>query len=523
MSLSRRTIPYVSVEGSRDEPFDEGLQLASLYILADSIRGTSPLSATALLYYPIQIRRWDGGAVLIDMLGLNQTNFKLRRIPDVGGFGKELESASEDPDAFRKALKRRSSHFSEFSDQQTIAIKGLLTKPRKTEEVQDLLERSVELDQRKGSLVFRPVMKGGEVTAIFNALDTLRGKIQNDVENLEAARQGLRDALGIVEKVLNEEVQNIKDSSAKTEDRLGRDLRKKRDRVKKRIDREIGKIREAYRKQAQPLRDERTKRKRRVTRLEKRIDRLRFTGAPGEVKAQRAALDEMKAKYREMDSAVKALEAKRDGEIKKARDKSKTELKAAEDKIREAQKRAKAQIQKKLDMSSLIEAEAREITRQIDAMIRKKRNDLRSVSRVKLDLDAEETELYIPFYVFQYGEKRFDFHPPALVAGSRGFLSRFRRMLAESLESKVRMLISPQGLFAERYIAKAVKTLGGNTAHGSMYRKEAEGLNLFRRRGAMDMMMTGLVKMRREGWISDGEYIMLQEGLVDRLGTDSQG
>jgi hypothetical protein len=29
--------------------------------------------------------------------------------------------------------------------------------------------------------------------------------------------------------------------------------------------------------------------------------------------------------------------------------------------------------------------------------------------------------------------------------------------------------------------------------------------------------------MRREGWISDGEYIRLQEGLVDRLGTVSQG
>jgi hypothetical protein len=523
LSLSRRTIPYASVDGSRNEPFDEGLQLASLYILADSIRGTAPLSATAFLYYPIQIRRWDGGAVLIDMLGLNQTSFKLRRIPDVEGFGRELESASEEPVAFRKALKRRASHFSEFSDQQTIAIKGLLTKPRKIEEVQSLLERSVELDQRTGSLVFRPVMKGGEVTAIFDALNTLRGKIQNDVESLEAARQGLHDVLGIVDKVLNEEVQNIKDSSAKTEDRLSRDLRKKRDRVKKILDREIEKLREAYRKQAQPLRDERTKRKRRVTRLEKRIDRLRFTGAPGEVKAQRGTLDEMKAKYREMDSAVKALEAKLDGEIKKARDKSKKELKVAEDKIREAQKRAKAQIQKKLDVGSLIEAEAREITRQIDALIRKKRNDLRSVLRVKMDLDVEETELYFPFYVFQYGEKRFDFHPPAVVAGSRGLLSRFRRMLAESLESKVRMLIRPQGLFAEKYIAKAVKTLGGNTAHGKMYRKEAEGLDLFRRRDAMDMMMTGLVKMRREGWISDGEYIRLQEGLVDRLGTISQG
>jgi hypothetical protein len=35
-------------------------------------------------------------------------------------------------------------------------------------------------------------------------------------------------------------------------------------------------------------------------------------------------------------------------------------------------------------------------------------------------------------------------------------------------------------------------------------------------------MMTGLVKMRRQGWISDGEYIKLQETIVDQLGLINQ-
>ncbi|MBA7609920.1 hypothetical protein ES703_17120 [subsurface metagenome] len=38
----------------------------------------------------------------------------------------------------------------------------------------------------------------------------------------------------------------------------------------------------------------------------------------------------------------------------------------------------------------------------------------------------------------------------------------------------------------------------------------------------MDRIMAGLVEMRREGWIGDGEYIRLQVGLVERLGEVTQ-
>ncbi len=50
MSLPRKTIPYASVDGSRERPFTGELEVASLYILADARRGSDRLSATSLVY-----------------------------------------------------------------------------------------------------------------------------------------------------------------------------------------------------------------------------------------------------------------------------------------------------------------------------------------------------------------------------------------------------------------------------------------------------------------------------------------
>ena len=108
------------------------------------------------------------------------------------------------------------------------------------------------------------------------------------------------------------------------------------------------------------------------------------------------------------------------------------------------------------------------------------------------------------------------------IASSAGLFSRFRRMLADSPESKVNMLIRRRGLFTEKFLEKAVKSLGRDNPVGIMYREQVEKLNLFRSRKAVDLMMTGLVKMRRQGWISDGEYIKLQETIIDQLGLINQ-
>ena len=68
----------------------------------------------------------------------------------------------------------------------------------------------------------------------------------------------------------------------------------------------------------------------------------------------------------------------------------------------------------------------------------------------------------------------------------------------------------------------AVKSLGRKGEVSDAYWEGEDGLNIYSSRGAMDRLMAGLVEMRREGWIGDGEYIRLQVGLVERLGKVTQ-
>ena len=125
--------------------------------------------------------------------------------------------------------------------------------------------------------------------------------------------------------------------------------------------------------------------------------------------------------------------------------------------------------------------------------------------------------MYVPFYVFKYGENRYDFHSPVFVGGGHGLFSRFRRMLAENLESKITLLIRPRETFIEQYINRAVRALGSRKGPGTAYGKQVEEQNLFGDRRATDLMMQGLVRMRREDWINDNEYIRFQVSLVDKL------
>jgi len=516
---ARLTIPYVKDDGSRGIRFTEDLELASLYILADARRGTSKLEATVPARYPMQLRKLKGGALMIDLLGIHKARIKYNRVPDVDAFLGSLDKSCDEPGTFLKDLKRLSSYFKEFSSQETVTLEGLVTQPGQPGDVMKLIDGAMELDPDASPAIFDPVMGGEDVKGVTDAFVALNSDITEDQKTLARAKGGLRESQEITKKVLKEETLNQRDSSNRIQARLKESLNKKRARLKKKLDRDVTRIRASYRKQTGPLREERTRRKRKLTRAEKRIVRLRERGEEEKLKAEKKAIRDTKKKFKEMDDAVKSLQSKMEGEIKVLRDQFDAELKGDEDRIEGERLGLREKIEGIQALEAEIAAEAKAITGMIDALVRKKRNKLRSLERYSLDLDVDDVELNIPFYIFQYGKRKFDYHPPVEVAGTPGLLSRFRRMLADSLETKVNMLIKPQQVFAEKLLERVIKSLRRDNPVWRIYRQEAERLNLFRSHRSVDLMMTGLMKMRRGGWISDGEYIRLQEGIVEKLGS----
>jgi hypothetical protein len=510
-------VPYALDDGTREGPFTEGLRLASLYILAESRCGLDSLMATAHVYYPFQIRRWNDGVILIDLLGLNQTSFKYNLLPDIEGFEEELQEASLEPEALLKLLMKRGNLFKDFPRSRNVVIKGLLRLPDDTGELQKLLEETVDFEENDRTNVFRPALKESDIKNVFEALEILERNIQGDEETLMRGKGSLEETVATAEKVLEEEIQNIKDGSSKAVARMKGRLKKKRDRPEKKLKKDVEKIRDTFRKQAKPLREQKGKHVRRIKRLEKSIQSQRSKGDVVGVKDRRAALEEARKKHAEMDTAVVTLEEKRDSEIEELREKLRVKLKVDEDQIAEEEDRAKAEVGEKQELASQIKKEARNLSRQIEALIRRKRNRLKSMDRVLVEMDVEETEIYVPFYVFKYGNKRYDFHPPVFVGGGQGLFSRFRRMLAENIERKITLLIRPRETFIEQYIARMAKTIESRKGQGMDYGMQVEAQNLFRERRATDLIMKGLVRMRREDWINDNEYIRFQVSLVDKL------
>jgi hypothetical protein len=522
MSLPRKTIPYASVDGSRERPFTLELEIASLYILADARRGSDRLTATSLVYYPFQVRRWGGEMVVVDMLGLNELKFRYNQVPDVDGFQGRLDATVEDPPAFLNVMKDGREVYGNFPGWETLSIRGLVSKPGKPEEVEALLQSAQEFPGYNGSKVFQPLLKARDVRAIFSQLDSIGKNIDRDVRTLTKAKAGMGKALNVVRKVLDEEVENLRESSARSVAKVETRANRKKARLERALKKDLDKMKASFSKKVGPLREERTKRRKRLSRLENRLERLRAEGDAATVRTQREALDELMTRLGEMEEAIKELETVHRGEVKEVQSKVASEIRVEERAVREEESKGQKEIQGWLDLRAEIEREADVISRMMDSLIKKKRGRTESLSRARVKLDAEEAEIHVPFYVFRFGESRFDFHPPVVVGEAQGLFNRLRRMLAENLEGKMNTLIKPRGLFLDKYLERAVKSLGRKGEVSDAYREGEDGLNVFSSRGAMDRLMAGLVEMRREGWIGDGEYIRLQVGLVERLGEVTQ-
>jgi len=496
--------------------------LASLYIVGDSRRGAGALEATSFATYPLLLRRYNGGSVMIDLLGLHKISLKYDTIPDVNAFKKSVDKAAVEPENFLKTIKKLSGHFKEFTGQETRRFNGLVSQPPKSGELRSLLEKSVEPEAGAHPAIFNRALADVDVKKILDSFKKLNKTLEEDQKILENAKKGLQESLDTVRKVLREDTLNVRDSSAKVQTRLKESLEKKRSRLKKKVNRDAARVTASYRKQTGPLREERTKRKRKLTRAEKRIDRLKSKGDAKKLDSEKKNLKALKKKFEELDKAVKSLDGKKNAEIKALRTQFDAEMRVDEEKLEDERAQTKDRLEEIKALEDVIRAEAKAITGQIDVLIRKKRAKCKSLDKYKVEFDEGNLEISIPFYVFHFGKKRFDFYPPVEVVGSPGLLSRFRRMLADGLEGKVNMLIRPQTGFSDRFLGRAVKSLGRDNPLGRAYSQEAERLNLFRSRGAVDQMMLGLLRLRRGGWISDSDYIRLQETLVDQISAISQ-
>ncbi len=516
MGLERFTTPYVHNDGSSGQPFTRELELASIYVIGDSRRKTGSLKAVVLAEYPILVKKYLGDSIIIDLLGLHKTSLRYNQVPNIENFIKKLDKTCIEPKKFLRVLQEHSQHFKDFLGQENITFNGLVSQPPLPSEINELVELSKEQNIESKPIIFNSILKNKDIKQLLDSLNEFKLKIDKDEKTLEKAKKSLQEFLEISRKVLTEETFNIKDSYTKVQDKLKNAQDKKRIQLKKKLDRDILKIRSSYQKQTRPLREERTKQKRKVTRTENRLDRIKSKEDQKEINSEKRVLEAYKKRFAELDRAVKNLETRRDADIKALRKQFNFQVKSEKEIIEEQKSQTKDQIEEIQTLESEILSNAKNILNHIDSLNRKKRNKRKSLDKYKIELDLGDIEINIPFYIFDYG-KKFDYYPPVNVVGSPSLFSRFRRMLADGLESKVNMLIKPRENFANPFFERAIRNLEKDNPLSHIYRQEEGKLNYFKSRKAIDQLMVGLMKLRQGGWINDNEYIRLQEVIIEQI------
>lgn len=520
MGPKMKVVPYATVDDRRDVPFTRELELASLFVLAEARRGREPLSGITLVYYPFHIRSWEGRILLIDQLGLNRTQIRYRIIPDVEDFKRAVDATSSDPDAFSKTLMEKGPVFKGFAGRKNVSINGLIVQPGKSKELSEILEKTKALDPIDEPAVFKPILNSDDIASIIDSIRSLRRDIEGDVKSLNEAKRSLKGALETSRKALENEIEEIRARGAEAKARMMKDFERAKRRYGEMLERNLKEIREEYKKKSAPFTRERKRIKRKLSKRRRKLEQLRAEGAdPTEAESLSG---EIEAKVKEVEDSISSLRDRREAEVGEARARYKADLGSEEDKIREEEARCRDEAQRRVKEISELKAAAKKVTVQINRLIRSKRGKLGSLSRLCFDLKTETADLYVPFYVFHYGGRKFDFYPPVVASGARGLLSRFKRMFADNIQSKITQLIRPRTDFMETYLAKAVRTLSMRKGTAPAHRRAVDGLNLLRSREAVDKIMAGLVKIRREGWIGDNEYIRLQEFLVENLGLISR-
>ena len=521
LSLPHVTIPFLKTEENANKPFTDALTIASIYIKGDTMKGRSSLESFLLAYYPLQLRNWGEGTLLIDLLGVNQVSIKVKQIPDLALYRRELDGASINPDEFLKLLRRRNNYFKDFSGDKTHTIKGLL-KPPSLEELKTVNDKTVAFTQSPSHFLFNPMLKESDVRSILSNLDIIKRELQNDIEQLERIQKYLYESLDIITKVIAEETANIRDSGVKNKAKMQRDLKKKREMLKKKLDKDTTKFKTQLTRKTRVLKEERNKEKRKITRLTNRHARHKSKGEKGKADEVNKELRGHRERHKELDKAIKALEAETTQEMQVAKNGFNREIKSEEAKIKseEAQSRKALDDQKKL--LSSITTESKNVTKQINSLMKRKNTRLDSLNNFCIAEKQTESEIYIPFYVFRNSKNKFSHLPPVKITIAQGFFSTFRRILADSLESKIDTLITPQENFTDAYLKAALKSMDKTSSLRQTYLHEENQHNVFHSRSSMDLIMKGLVELRRRTIISDAEYIRLQIDLVGRFNNITQ-
>jgi hypothetical protein len=126
-------------------------------------------------------------------------------------------------------------------------------------------------------------------------------------------------------------------------------------------------------------------------------------------------------------------------------------------------------------------------------------------------------DLYMPFYIFRYGEDDFSFYPPVKVSEEKNMRKMLKLFISGDIGNKIGQFISPQTGIFDEHLEMVVESIKDKTKLSKQFEKSLPMSNLLESREALDKMAVGLYQIMEWTWISQSDYIEVQRFLLEKL------
>ncbi|MFB0543322.1 MAG: hypothetical protein ACETVR_00940, partial [Candidatus Bathyarchaeia archaeon] len=533
---------YAVETKERTEPFTSDMEQAALYVLAESKRNKGggrifkrkgeEISFLAKAYYPLRIKSSRGTILLFDLLELNKATLRYRVMPDLDPLFNDL-SKTETPSALNEYLVKYLPLLKGFGGEEVIEVEGLIAHQEITSDLHFLLQesRGFRKEHRVGNLVFTPIMSKETIEENRNRIVVLEKRIKSDVKNLESFKRRLGEKMGLINQTIVREIDQIKREANKEIRRIRARVAKITRAQKRVVERELKRIDSEYKRKTASLLREKEGYEKELAEIRKQLgeqtlERQPQSEAPSpEEKSKldetlgilKKRLGEFEEKIAGVERALKELEAWSEAQQRQVREDSEKLIAEEEGKTGEVEKARDEAVAGQMGTLNQLNSRVDALYSQIDALAGAKRESLQRLDLLTVKVKGETTDLYMPFYLVCYkdGEDRFDVYPPVSVSTPAAFTTLLRKRLSGSLESRMEKLLAPRYSSLNKILLKGLReALQVNQTFRNIVKRAGEEADLLRRPRVVEGIKKGLVVLRREGWITDKEYLVLEEPLL---------
>lgn len=532
----RILLPFASFKNSVIEKFDDNIEKASIFCLAELDREKGgglfkkkppeKLGFIAKAYYPFRVVPFRDFALLFDGLCLATHVIKTPVSPDIKCF-RDMMSNLTTRQAYSTFLLNQCNYFKNLNNEKEKGIDGLICDPEFLREI--LLytkEAKTSDDPVLDGILVTPSCDDNQIREVVKNLDETYKEITSELKSLDDAIKQLNVKTQACLKDMREEIQGVDErfrGQIKAAQKASEDKKLK---INKEYDVTVTEVTKKFEDEIVSVQKEIVKLEKtkdeinlKISKIEKEIKNAtinkdniaeeKWKGKRDEIKNQlprnTQLIENLQTKIQNIEENKKAklFQLQQDNEVKlKNASKELLDLESAKD----AEKRIiQNEMEKIEDVSSRITIDIDNISKTLEASL---------IEFDKLGVRKENQPfslVYMPFYLIYYlvdSTRRFSFIAPSFVS-CRDLSTKLKAIG----KKKITQFLQPRSQKIISTLNKFMVLLGEDVAFSHEIAQACNKLALLRSIEAIDEIKKGLEELEKEGWLSETELESFKQSL----------